>query len=302
MEADGDRVRRDLEDRRDLLVSQLLPRDETQELLVGGRQRSQREECRSIEIFAGAHRRGDVFHAQQRGQSFPAAIAPVVVGKDSPRNGVEPRERLLDGDDLDLAPRDREGLGGDILGIRERVRPAHRVGEHGPLVLQEERVEAGERGARSRIGHGLRTTGGTTRFPGAWSAKMPWWISRPSRRIVFAVVAGGVVAFQFALALGAPWGAYAMGGSFPGRFPPPLRVAAAVQGVVIALLAVVVLADAGVVLPEIAATFPWLIWVPVAVSALAVVLNAISRSAGERRIWVPVAVVLLVSSLIVALN
>ena len=120
--------------------------------------------------------------------------------------------------------------------------------------------------------------------------------------IVFAVVAGGVVAFQFALAIGAPWGAYAMGGSFPGRFPPPLRVAAVVQGVVIALLAVVVLAEAGVVLPEIATGFPWLIWVPVAVSALAVVLNAISRSAGERRIWVPVAVVLFVSSLVVALN
>ncbi len=115
--------------------------------------------------------------------------------------------------------------------------------------------------------------------------------------IVFAVVAGGVVVFQFALALGAPWGAYAMGGSFPGRFPPPLRVAAVVQGLVIALFAVVVLSDAGVVLPEIAAAFPWLIWVPVAVSALAVVLNAISRSAGERRISVPVAVVLLTSSL-----
>jgi hypothetical protein len=63
-----------------------------------------------------------------------------------------------------------------------------------------------------------------------------------------------------------------------------------------------VLSDAGVAVPDIAAEFPWLIWVPVAVSALAVVLNAISRSAGERRIWVPVAVVLLVSSLVVALG
>ena len=131
---------------------------------------------------------------------------------------------------------------------------------------------------------------------------MRGWISRPSPALVFAVVAAGVVAFQFALALGAPWGAYAMGGSFPGRFPPPLRVAAAVQAVVIGLLALVVLSDAGVVLPEIATGFPWLIWVPVVVSALAVVLNAISRSAGERRIWVPVAVVLLASSLVVALN
>jgi hypothetical protein len=120
--------------------------------------------------------------------------------------------------------------------------------------------------------------------------------------LVFAVVAVGVVAFQLALALGAPWGAYAMGGSFPGRFPTALRVAAVVQGLVIGLLAVAVLSDAGVAVPDIAAEFPWLIWVPVAVSALAVVLNAISRSAGERRIWVPVAVVLLVSSLVVALG
>jgi hypothetical protein len=120
--------------------------------------------------------------------------------------------------------------------------------------------------------------------------------------LVFAVVAGGVVAFQLALALGAPWGAYAMGGTYPGRFPPPLRVAAVGQGVVIGLLALVVLSDTGLVLPALAAAFPWLVWVPVAVSVVAVVLNAISRSAGERRIWVPVAAVMLVSSLVVALN
>lgn len=120
--------------------------------------------------------------------------------------------------------------------------------------------------------------------------------------LVFAVVAGGVVAFQLALALGAPWGAYAMGGAFPGRFPPPMRVAAVVQAVLIGLLAFVVLSAAGLVLPDLAAAFPWFVWVAVAVSAVAVVLNAISRSAGERRIWVPVATVLLVSSLLVALT
>jgi len=120
--------------------------------------------------------------------------------------------------------------------------------------------------------------------------------------LVFAVVAAAVVAFQLALALGAPWGAYAMGGAFPGRFPPPMRAAAGAQAIVIGLLAVIVLSAAGLVLPDLAASFPWLVWVPVAVSAIAVVLNAISRSAGERRIWVPVATVLLLSSLIVALN
>lgn len=120
--------------------------------------------------------------------------------------------------------------------------------------------------------------------------------------LVFAVVAGGVVVFQLALALGAPWGRFAMGGAFPGRFPPPMRVAAVVQAVLIGLIAVAVLATAGLFLPGFAVAFPWLIWVAVVVSAIAVVLNAISRSAGERRIWVPVASVLLVSSLVVALS
>ena len=93
--------------------------------------------------------------------------------------------------------------------------------------------------------------------------------------LVFAAVAGGVVAFQVALALGAPWGAYAMGGAYPGRFPPPLRVAAIVQGVLIGLLALIVLSAAGLVAPDLVASYSWLIWIPVAVSAVAVVLNAI---------------------------
>ena len=37
--------------------------------------------------------------------------------------------------------------------------------------------------------------------------------------VLYAVVTGLVAAFQVALALGAPWGAYAMGGGFPGRMP-----------------------------------------------------------------------------------
>ncbi len=118
----------------------------------------------------------------------------------------------------------------------------------------------------------------------------------------FAVVSVGVIAFQLGLALGAPWGAYAMGGAFPGRFPPAMRVAAVVQGVLIGLIALVVMSAAGLVLPGLAVAFPWLVWVAVVFSAVALALNAISRSAGERRIWVPVTIVLLTCSLLVALT
>jgi len=120
--------------------------------------------------------------------------------------------------------------------------------------------------------------------------------------IVYAVVSAGVIAFQIALALGAPWGAYAMGGAYPGQFPPELRVAAAVQAVILGLLALVVLARAGIAMPAWSRISRWLAWVVVAFSALSLVLNLITPSAGERAIWAPIAFIMLVSSVIVALS
>ena len=119
---------------------------------------------------------------------------------------------------------------------------------------------------------------------------------------IYAVVSFGVVAFQIALALGAPWGAYAMGGAFPGQFPPELRVAAVVQAVILAGLALVVLARAGITLPKWSRTSRWLVWVVVAFSALSLVLNLITPSARERAIWAPVALIMLICSVIVAVS
>jgi hypothetical protein len=126
--------------------------------------------------------------------------------------------------------------------------------------------------------------------PTAWAA------------IAFAIVVSGVIAFQIALALGAPWGAYAMGGTFPGRFPPRMRIAAVVQAALLAVTVAIVLSRSGLVLTGWSEAARWLIWAVVAVALVALVLNAISPSAGERRIWVPVALVMLVCSLLVALR
>ena len=118
--------------------------------------------------------------------------------------------------------------------------------------------------------------------------------------LVYGIVTLGVIAFQLALAAGAPWGEFAMGGAYPGQFPPELRVAAVVQAVVLGLLALVVLARAGIALPKWSKTSRWLVWVVVAFSALSLVLNSITPSARERMIWAPVALVMLVCSVIVA--
>src|SRR5512139_920020 len=111
--------------------------------------------------------------------------------------------------------------------------------------------------------------------------------------ILYAVVSLGVIVFQIALAAGAPWGAYAMGGAFPGQFPPTLRVTALIQAALLIGMALIVLARAGLILPGWWRASRWLIWFVVGFAALSLFLNLITPSAGERGIWAPVTFVLL---------
>lgn len=125
-----------------------------------------------------------------------------------------------------------------------------------------------------------------------------WPVNNPG----YATVSAGVVAFQVALAAGAPWGAYAMGGAFPGQFPPTLRIAALVQAALLVGMAAVVLSRAGFVLAGWSRASRRLVWVVVAITAVALVLNLITPSAGERAIGAPLALLLLVSSAVVAME
>jgi hypothetical protein len=118
--------------------------------------------------------------------------------------------------------------------------------------------------------------------------------------IAYTVLTVIVATFQIALALGAPWGAYAMGGAFPGRLPPVIRVLAIIQTIILLLFAGVVLARGGVALFKWARISINLIWVVVVVIAVSAVLNLITPSTGERMIWAPVTMLLLLCSLLVA--
>ncbi|MCO6452494.1 MAG: hypothetical protein J5I90_17070 [Caldilineales bacterium] len=120
--------------------------------------------------------------------------------------------------------------------------------------------------------------------------------------ILYAILSAGVILFQLALAAGAPWGEYAMGGAYPGQFPPALRVGAVVQAILLAGLAVVVLGRAGIILRRWGRVWRWLAWFVVVFATLSLVLNLITPSGGERLIWAPVALLLLVSSAIVAIK
>ena len=117
---------------------------------------------------------------------------------------------------------------------------------------------------------------------------------------LYTIVAAGLILFQLALAAGAPWGEFAMGGAFPGQFPPTMRVAAVIQAILIVGMVTVVLARAGISFTGWVRRARWLIWVVVGYGVIGLILNLITPSTGERALWAPVALVMLVSSVIVA--
>lgn len=117
---------------------------------------------------------------------------------------------------------------------------------------------------------------------------------------VFVVLTAGIFIFQIALAFGAPWGSFAMGGEYPGQFLPELRVAAVVQALLWVFFSCAVLSRAGIALPRWTRASRWLVWIVVALSGISLVLNIMTPSTVERMIWAPVAFVMLISSLLVA--
>ena len=120
--------------------------------------------------------------------------------------------------------------------------------------------------------------------------------------IIYVIISAVVVAFQIALAAGAPWGEYAMGGAFPGQFPLALRIAAIIQALLLVAMAAVILARAGLILPGWSQASRWLTWIVVAFAAVSLILNLLTPSAGERAIWAPTALLLLISSVVVAFS
>jgi hypothetical protein len=116
---------------------------------------------------------------------------------------------------------------------------------------------------------------------------------------IYAVFMAIVVVFQFCLVIGMPWGAASMGGKFPGKYPPKMRIVAVINIAMLCFLTLIVLTRAGMILPQLFTMSKHAVWFVVAFSAISVVLNAITPSKIER-IWVTVTVVHLTTSTIVA--
>jgi hypothetical protein len=121
------------------------------------------------------------------------------------------------------------------------------------------------------------------------------------------LVAGAVllilIAFQLALAAGAPLGAAAWGGRNPGVLPGRLRMASAVVGLVVyPIMLAVILAAAGLIADDWLPFEPGIaMWVLAGFFALGVVVNAISRSPPERT-WAVASAILAVCCIVIALG
>jgi hypothetical protein len=116
--------------------------------------------------------------------------------------------------------------------------------------------------------------------------------------LIFAALAVVVAGFQLGLAAGRPWGHLTMGGRYPGRLPLFMRFSALV-------FALLWLAMAWLVLAHVrgwAVVQGWGLYSVLGLCLMTTVLNLITPSLPERRLWGPVTVVMsLAMVLVVAL-
>jgi len=107
--------------------------------------------------------------------------------------------------------------------------------------------------------------------------------------MLYILAVTGVIGFQVCLMAGAPWGQLTQGGQHEGALPASGRVAA---GVSIALL---VFMGAGI---ASAAGFSpqwpqWTGWTALSIQAVSTLLNWITPSVPERRLWAPITSIML---------
>lgn len=118
--------------------------------------------------------------------------------------------------------------------------------------------------------------------------------------LVFSTFA--VALFQLAIVLGAPVGEYAYGGQHQGKLPTGFRVASVFSMAVMIALAGHYLAQIGLFTPLLDAGGNAIAnWVFVGFFALSALMNNISKSEKEKRVFGSVTIAMLLSAILVAL-
>lgn len=166
--------------------------------------------------------------------------------------------------------------------VNKRTQQSHVLGQEKHRSFLAIRFASGEIGVNYRIGRSRIMFETTT------------------AAYIFSLLTVIVMLFQMALALGAPWGEMAMGGKFPGRFSPILRISAIVQMLLLAFAALIVLTRAGLVLDDYFEFSKSAVWFVVVLCVISAILNTITPSKKERVLWSPVTIILVVCAVVVA--
>ena len=119
--------------------------------------------------------------------------------------------------------------------------------------------------------------------------------------IIFTTLTGIVIIFQGCLAAGVPWGEASMGGRYPGIYPPKMRFIAVINILILGFIAAIVLSDANLMFPQLNPISTIVIWIIVAFYIIGTIMNTITPSKMER-IWAPVTLIQLITSLVVAIS
>lgn len=118
--------------------------------------------------------------------------------------------------------------------------------------------------------------------------------------IAYLTLATVLVLFHLTLAAGAPWGNLTMGGSHTGVLPKKFRIAAILQALLILVTVVIVITEAGIWFSSFRTITSVGIWFIVILFSTSSILNLITRSVWERRMGAPIALCMLVCSIIIA--
>ena len=119
--------------------------------------------------------------------------------------------------------------------------------------------------------------------------------------IIFIVLTGIVILFQGCLAAGLPWGAASMGGKYPGKYPPKMRLVAVSNIFILAFFMIIILSKADLFFIKMLPFSKIAIWFVVVFNLAGTIMNTITPSKIER-IWAPVALMQLITTAVVALS
>ena len=120
--------------------------------------------------------------------------------------------------------------------------------------------------------------------------------------IAFTVISGLLAVFQLSLILGAPLGRFAWGGQND-ILPSRLRRGSIIAIILYAAFSVIVLTKSAVITVAVLQPVVGLLaWMLVVYLVIGVVMNLLSRSMSERLVMTPVAAILVILGLVVAVG